>query len=71
MKKVVAFSCALALGATALYAGGPVVVEDEEVVVAEKPASSSGAFLPLLLLAVIGLAIASGDDDTPQGCLPL
>jgi uncharacterized membrane protein YdjX (TVP38/TMEM64 family) len=68
MKKAVAIACALALGATALYAGGPVVIENVEVA-EEKPVSSSGALLPIILLAVIGLAIASGDNDAPQGCV--
>ena len=68
MKKVVALVAAMTLFSTALYAGGPVVVEDL-VVVEEKPASSSGALIPLLLLALIGLVIASGDDEGPVPCI--
>lgn len=67
MKKVVALVAAMALFSTALYAGGPVVVEDV-VIVEEKPASSFGALIPLLLLALIGIATASGDDDSISIC---
>lgn len=69
MKKVFAMTCALAVASSALYAGGPVVVEDE-VVVEAKPASSGDALIPLLLLAVIGLAIAASDDNSPVLCGP-
>jgi len=68
MKKIVALIAAMTILSTALHAGGPVVVEDV-VVVEEKPASSSGALIPLLLLALIGLAIASGDDEGPVNCM--
>lgn len=69
MKRIVATAVAMALGSTMLYAGGPVAVSDDVVVVEEKPASSTGALIPLLLLAVIGIAIAAGDDDSPQDCV--
>ena len=66
MKKTLLAGCALMLAGTALYAGGPVMVAEDPQVVAEEPASSTGALVPLLLLAVIGLVIASGSDDEPM-----
>jgi len=65
VKKLIAITAAFGLMATALTAGGPVVVEDAEaVVVEEKPASSAGWVIPALLIAIIGIAILSDDDDT-------
>ena len=64
MKRLIALTTAVVFAAGALQAGGPVVVEDSTV--AEKPASSAGWVVPVLLLAVIGLAISS-NDDTSQG----
>jgi hypothetical protein len=65
VKKIIATASALALVCSALYAGGPVIIEEDEVV--EEQAGSS-AWVPLLLLAVIGLAVASGDNDDPRIC---
>lgn len=62
MKRLIALTTACVLAAGALQAGGPVIVEDTTVT--EKPASSAGWVVPVLLLAVIGLAIASNDDDS-------
>ena len=69
MRKIIAAASGLAMVSTILYAGGPLVVADDVVVVEEKPATSSGVLVPLLILAVIGLAISAGDDDAPQGCV--
>ena len=69
MKKIIAAAAGLAMVSTILYAGGPLVVADDLVVVEEKPATSSGALVPLLILAVIGIAIAAGNDDAPQDCV--
>ncbi|MCX7287517.1 MAG: hypothetical protein NTW20_08125 [Rhodobacterales bacterium] len=64
MKKAFAAAALLGLIGSALYAGGPVIVTEEEpAVVAEAPASSGGWVIPVILLAVIGLAITSGGDD--------
>jgi hypothetical protein len=68
MKKVLAVATAFAIASSVLYAGGPVVVQEEAAVVAEKPASSAGWVLPVVLLALIGLAVASGNDDGPINC---
>lgn len=64
MKKALLMSTALTLGVMSpALAGGPVIIEDEVEVVEAKPASSGGALIPLLLLAVIAVAVASGGDD--------
>jgi hypothetical protein len=63
MKNTLAAAAMLGLIGSALYAGGPVVVAEEAVAVAEEPASSGSWVLPVILLAVIGLAITSGCDD--------
>lgn len=62
MKKLIALTAAAVLAAGALQAGGPVIVEDTTVT--EKPASSAGWVVPVLILGVIGLAIASSNDDS-------
>ena len=61
MKRLIALAAVFALTATALTAGGPVVVED--VVVEEQAATSKGWVIPALLIAVIGTAILSSDDE--------
>lgn len=63
MKKLLAACATLALLGTALQAGGPVIVEDTAVV-AEEPATSAGWVLPAVILAVIGIAVISSDDDS-------
>lgn len=61
MKRLIALTAALGLGASALYAGGPVVVED--TVVEEAAPSSSGWVLPVII-AVISIAILTSKDDS-------
>jgi hypothetical protein len=65
MKKLIAQVLALTVGASAAFAGGPVVIAEEgqPEVIAEKPASSAG-ILPLLLIPIIlCVALCGGDDD--------
>jgi hypothetical protein len=65
MKRLLGVTLAAALVATALNAGGPVAIEEEGAPVVEEEAASSGGWIvPALLLAVIGLAIASGDNES-------
>ncbi len=67
MKKLIAQVLALTVGASAAFAGGPVVIAEEgqPEVIAEKPASSVG-ILPLLLIPIIlCVALCGGDDDEP------
>jgi hypothetical protein len=67
MTKLIAQVLALTVGASAAYAGGPVVIAEEgqPEVIAEKPASSVG-ILPLLLIPIIlCVALCGGDDDEP------
>lgn len=66
MKKLIAQVLALTVGASAAFAGGPVVIAEEgqPEVIAEKPASSIG-ILPLLLIPIIlCVALCGGSDDT-------
>jgi hypothetical protein len=67
MKKLIAQVMALTVGASAAFAGGPVVIAEEgqPEVIAEKPASSVG-ILPLLLIPIIlCVALCGGGDDDP------
>lgn len=65
MKKFVAPMLALAMSASAAFAGGPVVVEEEPVVEASEP--RSGWIVPVVVGAIILCAIACGnDDDEPR-----
>lgn len=66
MKKLIAQIMALSLGASAAFAGGPVVIAEEgqPEVIAEKPASSVGV-LPLLLGVVVLCVVLCGGDDEP------
>ncbi len=69
MKKLIAQVLALSVGASAAFAGGPVIIAEEgqPEVIAERPASSIG-ILPLLLIPIIlCVALCGGDDDTPNG----
>lgn len=65
MKKISAVVLAASLASTAAFAGGPVVVADEgePVAVVAEPASSinAGIIVPLLLLVVLGVALANND----------
>jgi hypothetical protein len=61
MKNIVSPMLALALTASAAYAGGPVVVEEEPVVEAASP--RSGWIVPVIVGAIILCAIACGSDD--------
>lgn len=63
MKKFVAPMLALAMSASAAFAGGPVVVEEEPVVEASEP--RSGWIVPVIIGLVLVCAVACGDDD-PQ-----
>ena len=63
MKNIVSPMLALALTASAAYAGGPVVVEEEPVVEAASP--RSGWIVPVVVGLVIICAIACGNDSDP------
>ena len=67
MNKLLAPVLAVALSASAAFAGGPVVVIDEgkPAVVAEKPASSVG-ILPLLLIPIILCVALCGGKNNSQ-----
>ncbi len=68
MKKLIAQVLALTVGASAAFAGGPVVIAEEgqPEVIAEKPASSVG-ILPLLLIPIIlCVALCGGDDESDE-----
>lgn len=68
MKKLIASVLALTVGASAAFAGGPVIIgeEGQPEVIAERPASSVG-ILPLLLIPIIlCIALCGGDDDDPR-----
>lgn len=67
MNKIIAAALAasIALSATTVFAGGPVIVEDIEVV-EDKPASSIGV-LPLLIGAIIiGAVLLNNDEDEDE-----
>jgi hypothetical protein len=61
MKKFVAPMLALAMSASAAFAGGPVVVEEEPVVEASEP--RSGWIVPVIIGLVLVCAVACGDDE--------
>lgn len=63
MKKFAAPLLALAMTASAAYAGGPVVVEEEPAVEAASP--RSGWIVPVVVGVIILCAIACGNDDEP------
>ena len=58
-------AASIALGATASFAGGPVVIEEEgqPEVVAETP--RSGWIVPVVVGLVLICALACGNDDEP------
>lgn len=68
MKKFAAPLLALAMTASAAYAGGPVVVAEEPVVEAAAP--RSGWIVPVVVGAIILCAIACGNDDDPAPVTP-
>ncbi len=59
MKKFAAPLLALAMTASAAYAGGPVVVEEEPVVEAAAP--RSGWIVPVIVGAILICAVACDD----------
>lgn len=63
MKEIISPMLALALTASAAFAGGPVVIEEEgqPEVVAESP--RSGWIVPVIIGGIILCAIACGSDD--------
>ena len=67
MKRILSSVLALAttMGATASFAGGPVVIEEEgqPEVVAETP--RSGWIVPVVVGLVLICALACGSDDDP------
>lgn len=67
MKKLASavLALSLAFGATASFAGGPMVIEEEgqPEVVAESP--RSGWIVPVIVGLITICAIACGDDDEP------
>lgn len=69
MKKFAAPLLALAMTASAAYAGGPVVVAEEPVVEAAAP--RSGWIVPVVVGAIILCAIACGNDDDPAPVTPV
>ena len=69
MKEIISPMLALALTASAAFAGGPVVVEEEPVVEAASP--RSGWIVPVVVGLVVLCAIACGnDDDATTGTSP-
>ncbi|MFO1201183.1 MAG: hypothetical protein U1E58_00950 [Tabrizicola sp.] len=64
MKKFVGPMLAVAMSASAAFAGGPVVVEEEPVVEAAKP--RSGWIVPVVVGLILVCAIACGNDDDAQ-----
>lgn len=65
MKKFAAPLLALAMTASATFAGGPVVVEEEPVVEAASP--RSGWIVPVVVGLIVICAIACGGDDETAG----
>lgn len=67
MKEIISPMLALALTASAAFAGGPVVIEEEgqPEVVAESP--RSGWIVPVIIGGIILCAIACGSDDDSTG----
>lgn len=63
MKEVVSPILALALTASAAFAGGPVVVTEEPAVEVEAAQPRSGWIVPVIIGGIILCAIACGDDD--------
>jgi hypothetical protein len=63
MKEIISPMLALALTASAAFAGGPIVVEEEPVVEAASP--RSGWIVPVIVGLVVLCAIACGNDDDP------
>jgi hypothetical protein len=63
MKNIVSpvLALSLAMSASAVYAGGPVVIEEEPTVEAASP--RSGWIVPVIVGAIILCAIACGSDD--------
>lgn len=62
MKKVVLLATALSFSASVASAGGPVIIEDDAPVAVIQEQPRSGAWLPLLIGAlVIGAAVAGSD----------
>ncbi|NHB77818.1 hypothetical protein [Rhodobacter calidifons] len=68
MKRITSsvLALAIALGATASFAGGPVVIEEEgqPEVIAETP--RSGWIVPVVVGLVLICALACGSDDDEQ-----
>ncbi len=63
MRKFVGPLLAIAMTASAAFAGGPVVIEEEPVVEAAAP--RSGWIVPVVVGLVLICAIACGNDDDP------
>ena len=68
MKEIISPMLALALTASAAFAGGPIVVEEEPVVEAASP--RSGWIVPVIVGLVVLCAIACGNDDDPTTGTP-
>jgi hypothetical protein len=64
MKKILAPVLALAMTASATFAGGPVVVAEEPMVEAAKP--RSGWIVPVVVGLIILCAVACGNDDNAE-----
>jgi hypothetical protein len=60
MKKALVLAAILSVSASVASAGGPVVIAEDDTVVVTETKPRSGAFLPLLLGAIIIGAVASG-----------
>lgn len=75
MKKIVATSAALVLGASAAFAGGmaePVEIAPVEILDDTAGGSSAGLIVPLIIIALIAAAVGSSDggsSDTTEFAL--
>jgi hypothetical protein len=52
-----------AVAAVAAFAGGPVILEEGGPEVIEEGTRQMNWILPLLIVAIVGIAVASGDGD--------
>lgn len=61
--KLLSLAVLFGVAAVSAFAGGPVIVEDTGPEVVEQGARQMGWLVPLLVIAVVGIAVASGDSD--------
>ncbi len=61
--KLISLAALFGVAAAAAFAGGPVIIEDAGPEVVTEGTRQMGWLVPLLVLAVVGIAVASGDGD--------